>query len=153
MTYQSIFAVELLYFPAMGIVKISTLLLFARIFLGQKFKCILGAVGLFISAYSIISIIAMIFQCRPLNGAWDKTIKAECIDDSKVMIFMGSMNVLTDFLLLCLPLPQLWKLQMRRDTKVQLTGIFSIGSLSVTQILFVCFADRGNMYNLDNRAG
>ena len=73
----------------------------------------------------------MIFQCRPLNRVWDPTVKAECIDTSKVWIVMASMNVLTDFLILCLPLPQLWRLQMRRETKLQVMGIFSIGSLLV----------------------
>ena len=114
--------------------KISTLLLFARIFPGQKFKRMLWAVGIFISTYSAIMILAMIFQCRPINRVWDPTIKADCIDISKVWTVMASMNVLTDFLILCLPLPQLWKLQMRRETKIQLIGIFSIGSLSVPHL-------------------
>lgn len=91
----------------------------------------LWAVGLFISTYSTIMVITMIFQCRPIERVWNPIVKAECIDTSKVWIVMASMNVLTDFLLLCLPLPQLWKLQMRRGTKLQLIGIFSIGSLSV----------------------
>ena len=133
MTYQSMLASDILYFPAMGLVKISTLLLFGRIFPVQKFHLILRAVGLFISVYSTISVIIMIFQCRPLKGAWDPTIKPDCVPLSNFLIFMGSMNVLTDFLLLCLPLPQLWKLQMRRGTKMQVIGLFSIGSLSVTQ--------------------
>ena len=46
---------------------------------------------------------------------------------------MGSLNVITDFLILCLPLPRLWKLQMSRETKLQLIGILSIGSLYVTE--------------------
>ncbi|CAF9905470.1 MAG: hypothetical protein ALECFALPRED_000631 [Alectoria fallacina] len=112
----------------MGAIKISTLLLFARIFPGQKFQRMLWAVGLFISTYSSIMVIAMIFQCRPLNRVWDPTVKAECIEINKVWIVMGSLNVVTDFLLLCLPLPQIWKLQMRRETKLQLISIFSIGS-------------------------
>lgn len=143
---KSTFASDMLYFPAMGMVKTSTLLLFGCIFPIQKFHHILRAVGLFISVYSIISVIVMICKCRPLKGAWDSTIKPDCIDLGKLVIFMGSMNVLTDLLLLCLPLPQLWKLQMRRGTKMQVIGIFSIGSLSVTQSSFVFFsAGRSNV--------
>ena len=129
---QSVFAAEILYALTIGLVKISTLLLFARIFPGPKFRRVLWAVGLFISTYSAIMIITMIFQCRPFNRVWDPTVKADFIDISKVWIVTASMNVLTDALLLCLPLPQLWKLQMRRETKLQLMGIFSIGSLCVT---------------------
>ena len=46
---------------------------------------------------------------------------------------MACLNLITDFLVLCLPLPLLWKLQMRRGTKLQVMGIFSVGSLSVAQ--------------------
>ena len=129
--FQTVFAAEILYGPTIGVVKISTLFLFARIFPGKKFKRMLWAVGIFVSTYSAIMILTMIFQCRPLNRVWDPTIKAKCIDTSKVWIVMASMNVLTDFLILCLPLPQLWKLHMRRETKLQVMGIFSIGSLFV----------------------
>ena len=77
-------------------------------------------------------IITMIFQCKPIKRVWNSTIKGECIDVTTVSMVMGSMNVLTDFFVLCLPLPELWKLQMRRRTKFQLIGIFSIGGLFVT---------------------
>ena len=150
---QIILAVETLYATTIGVIKISTLLLFARIFPCQKFKRILWAVGLFISTYITISVITTVFQCRPVNGLWDLTVKSECVDISKLGIVVGSMNVLTDFLLLCLPLPQLWKLQMRRGTKLQLIGIFSIGSLSVIQPSFVSCADRGNINDFEERAG
>ena len=122
-------------------IKISTLLLFDRVFPVQKFHRILWVVGLLVSAYTLIAMIIMIFQCKPLSGAWDPTIKSDCIDLSLVIIFMGCMNVLTDLLLLYLPLPQLWKLQMRWGTKMQVISIFSIGSLSVTRSSFISSPD------------
>ncbi|KAM0799823.1 hypothetical protein BDR22DRAFT_890101 [Usnea florida] len=147
---KAVFASEILYAPTIGIVKISTLLLFARIFPGQKFKRMLWAVGIFISTYSAIMVLAMIFQCRPINRVWDSTIKADCIDTSKVWIVMASMNVLTDFLILCLPLPELWKLQMRRETKIQLIGIFSIGSFTTVISIYRIPQLRGlSLYSYD----
>lgn len=79
-------------------------------------------------------------------GVWDLSVKADCIDISKVLIVMASMNVLTDFLLLSLPLPQLWKLQMLLGTKLQLIGIFSIGGLSVTQLLLIRILHRDSYF-------
>ena len=128
---QSVFAGEILYAPTIGVVKISTLLLLARIFPSRKFKRMLWAVGLFISTYTAIMVVTTTFQCRDIERVWNPVVKAKCIDTSKLWIVIASMNVLTDFLLLCLPLPQLWRLQMRRGTKLQLIGIFSIGSLFV----------------------
>lgn len=92
----------------------------------------LWAVGLFVSTYTVLMILAGIFQCSPIKGAWDTTIEAKCIQIKLVWIVTGSVNVLTDVLLLCAPIPQLWKLQMPRAAKLQLMGIFSVGSLFVT---------------------
>ena len=125
------FAAEILNAPPMALAKISTLLLFARIFPNQTFKRILWALGLFISTYSAIIVITIIFQCKPIKRVWDPTVEAECIDINTTWNVLCSLTVLTDILLLCLPLPQLWKLQMPRGTKLQVIGIFSIGSLSV----------------------
>lgn len=94
----------------------------------------LWALGLFISAYSAIWTVITIFQCRPVSRVWDPAVNAECIDTYIVWAIMGSLNVLTDILLLCLPLPKLWRLQMRRRVKLQVIAIFSIGSLSVTPV-------------------
>ena len=125
------FAAEILNAPPMAVAKISTLLLFARIFPGRQFKRILWAVGLFVTINSTIAVLTTVFQCRPIKRVWDDTVKAECIDINKIWIGLCSLTVLTDILLLCLPLPLLWRLQIRRETKLQVTGIFSIGSLSV----------------------
>ena len=133
MKFESILASELLYPPTIAVIKISTLLLYARIFHGQTFKYVLWAVGLFISTYSAVLMIVMLLQCSPLSKFWDHTVNGKCFDIAKVWMVMGSLNVLTDLLLLILPLPSLWRLQMRRRTKVQVAGIFSIGSLSVTR--------------------
>ena len=129
--HQSVLASEVLYGPSIGAVKISTLLLFARIFPDRNFKRALWAIGIFLSIYTAILVIAAIFQCRPISGAWDPTIKADCIQIKLVLMSIGGLNVLTDLFLLIAPLPQLWKLHIRNDTKYQLIGIFSIGGLSV----------------------
>ena len=130
--YKALFAAELSYPPTIAAVKISTLLLFGRIFPDRKLRRFLWAIGIFVSTYTAITTLTTIFQCRPIKGAWDPTLDADCIQIKLVYIVMGSMNVLTDFALLFAPLPQLWNLQIRRDTKIELIGIFSIGGLFVT---------------------
>ncbi|CAD6594535.1 MAG: hypothetical protein ASARMPRED_000617 [Alectoria sarmentosa] len=124
---KALFAAELSYPPTIAAVKISTLLLFGRIFPDRKFRRFLWTIGIFVSTYTAITTLTTIFQCRPIKGAWDPTLDVDCIQIKLVYIVMGSMNVLTDFALLFAPLPQLWNLQIRRDTKIELIGIFSIG--------------------------
>lgn len=108
--FQYCYATDCLYPATVGIIKISTLLLFARIFPSRNFIRILWAVGLFISIYSAIMVLTIIFQCKPVKGYWNSNLEADCLDSTKVLTAMASLNVVTDFLVVCLPLPLLWKL-------------------------------------------
>ena len=134
---QCFYATECIYPPAVGIIKISTLLLFARIFQSRNFIRTLWAVGLFISTYTLIFLLLLIFQCKSIKGFWDPNLEADCMSSTKLLVGMAILNIMTDFLVVCLPLPLLWKLQMRRGMKLQVMGIFTVGSLSVAQHLFV----------------
>ena len=140
--YQCFYVTDCIYPPAIGIIKISTLLLFARVFQSRSFIRILWAVGLFISTYTLIVMLLIIFECKSIKGFWDSNLEAGCMSDTKVLIAMESLNVTTDFLVVCLPLPLLWRLQMPRGMKLQLIGIFSVGSLSVAQHLLGPFSTK-----------
>lgn len=117
--------------PAISSVKISTLLLFGRIFPGRQFHRILWAVGIFVATYSAIQMLCAIFQCRPIRAAWETSIKGQCIEINLVFMVLGGMNVLTDLIILFAPLPMVWGLQMQKAMKLQLMGIFSVGGLYV----------------------
>ena len=122
-------AAEVFYPPAISSVKISTLLLFTRIFPGRGFRILLYTVGTFVATYSGIQILTAIFQCRPVEAAWEHIPEAKCIQINMVFMILAGFNVLTDFILLLAPLPTLWKLQMQLETKLQLMGIFCVGGL------------------------
>ena len=72
-----------------------------------------------------------IFHCDPVDALWDATVKAKCINFHDVLIIFSSLNIGTDILILCLPVPQLWKLNIPRRRKYELMGIFSLGGLFV----------------------
>ena len=128
---QSVLAAEVFYPPAIASVKVSTLFLYSRIFPGRDFRLLLYTVGLFVITYSGIMVLSAIFQCVPIQGGWDTTLKAKCIEINLLWMIMAGMNVLTDFILLLAPLPTLWGLQMQRAVKAQVIGVFCIGGLCV----------------------
>ena len=114
---------------AIAAVKISTCLLFRRIFPSQCFHRFLCLVTVLISLYSLITIFASIFQCKPIRASWDPSVKGSCINIELVWEIMGGMNVLSDLALLIAPLPCLWKLQISCRQKMQVMGIFCVGGL------------------------
>lgn len=85
---------------------------------------------LFISLGAYISIFfALLFACRPIAGSWDPLLPAVCINRGGIYISQAVIGIVTDVLLLALPIPTLVGLQMNTKKKLGLAGIFVIGSM------------------------
>ena len=118
-----------LYAVAIATVKISVLLFYRRIFPSPYFHIVLRIVGGFIMCYSLLHVLLFIFQCRPVRGAWDPFVQAECVHVDELFIVMSAFNVLTGITILCLPIPLIWQIQVSKRIRVQLTSIFILGGL------------------------
>ena len=82
-----------------------------------------------ISANNIAGIFHSIFQCNPINKAWDLEVKGTCVNILLSSCIPGAINVLCDLLTVVLPLPLIWNLHMERSRKLQLAGIFLLSGL------------------------
>ena len=107
--------------------KASALCLLQRIFPGRRFRQTLWAIGIFVLAYSLVQIFATIFQCTPIKAIWDPSVKGRCIKTNDVYLVCSSLNIATDVIILAMPMPKLWKLQISRTEKMQLSIIFALG--------------------------
>ena len=72
------------------------------------------------------------FYCTPVKALWDHGIKAKCVNLDEALIIFASLNIVTEILILWLPVPQLWKLNTSTRQKCQLIGIFFLGGLFVS---------------------
>lgn len=73
---------------------------------------------------------ALVFQCTPIAFNWDHTIKGgHCIDQRLLFVSTSAFNILTDIIVLGLPLYILADLKIRRRTKIGLIFIFLLGIL------------------------
>lgn len=83
-------------------------------------------------AWCIALILTTTFGCTPPSFFWDKTIKGgKCIDLNTFAYGISGTNVATDLVVLFLPIPWLWGLQMKTARKIAIGGIFGVGSLYV----------------------
>ena len=119
----------ILYIASMAATKISILLLYRRIFPNKKWHYAFWAVGLFIFAYSVAFGFVVLFPCRPVSGAWNPFIKAKCYDTNVLILVPAILTVITDLIVLVLPIPLVWKLRLPMWRKVQTTSIFFLGGL------------------------
>lgn len=66
--------------------------------------------------------------CSPFEYNWDKTITGgTCLPNKILWIIGGSINIIADLIVLVLPMPSIYKLQLRRYKKVTLMITFGLG--------------------------
>ena len=123
---------EIMYSLAIFMVKLSLLFLLHRIFpkiSKRRLHYALWVTGSIISAYTIVQIVCVILLCVPFRALWDPTVTAYCIRVDIVVLVCGSLNIATDVVILVLPVPEIWHLQIAMRQKLQLTFLFLLGGL------------------------
>lgn len=110
------------------LIKYSILLLYHRVFPGRTFRNFLIVTAVVVTAWALAAFFCDTFTCYPIESQWDTSIKGTCIDYGEVTLGIGIANVIIDCVLLVLPLPILWKLQMSPRRKVLLFFTLGAGS-------------------------
>ena len=127
---------ELVYYLLMvvtfGVVKLSVLLLYRRIFVGPIFKKFSLGVCILVGIWSLAFFLAYAFECKThITALWTSTeeIAEYCINTNAIDLGFGISDVLTDILVIAIPLPIILKLQMSAANKVGVGAAFMLGSL------------------------
>lgn len=111
-------------------VKLSILSFYLRIFNRSGYMYYASWVMMFFTVGWLISVVLVLgFQCRPIAGYWDTTLKTTCINRTAFYLAGSSTDVAADFVILVLPLPALWKLQLALSKKLSIVAIFALGGL------------------------
>lgn len=127
---RTLLADEALYNFATFCLKASILYLYHRIFfVSRRFTTTLCALALFILTYSTIQGVGAFLQCIPVNSNWDPKVKRFCLHIDIAATVFAVCNVVTDFIILALPMPMLWQMQKPTKKKVQIMGMFLLGGL------------------------
>lgn len=126
-------SVELIAFGAITGAKFVILSLYMRVFsTDRRYRIATYVVGTIIALNWLASLIASLSNCKPFAANWDKSIPgAKCGSVIRGYQFIGIPNIITDVMMLLLPLPALYKLQVDIGTKIGLFATFMIGSVYV----------------------
>ena len=122
-------AAEVLYAWNLGWTKLSLLIMYYRIFQVRFFKYTAYATGGFVMAWVVCITFVFIFICTPVEKLWYPEIPGHCINQVGTWIANSASTIFTDIVILCLPMPQIWKLHLGKTAKIGLTIAFSLGFL------------------------
>ncbi|KAF2138346.1 uncharacterized protein K452DRAFT_311699 [Aplosporella prunicola CBS 121167] len=115
---------------AISLVKISLAMFLLRLAQRKTHIRVIWGMIVFLIAFTISCAGTLIFQCTPVQGAWDRSIGAKCFDFMtfrNIGLFNSCVNIVTDVVFASLPIPFIWQLQVNTRTKLSLVGILSLG--------------------------
>lgn len=121
------------YCPMALIVKIALLYILIRVFSPYR-KKIIGIYAFLgiLCVYYIIAEFIKIFMCNPVPAYWQGQTApgVKCLDQQAAFIADSVISLVSDAIILVVPLPLTWSLQMSRNKKLRVMGILSAGGLA-----------------------
>ncbi|KAJ4009366.1 hypothetical protein NW752_009668 [Fusarium irregulare] len=85
-----------------------------------------------VAGYNLAIMLVIIFGCVPFKKSWDLTmLEGSCVDRPMVYVCTAGLGILSDLILLLMPLPMILRLQMPRRQKAGLVVLFVIGSATL----------------------
>ena len=125
---------EILYCPVVLATKLSILLQLIHIFAPARERVTYYVCQIMIwfnSLFYTSIMLVVIFQCNPRAKFWEPTLPGHCISIEAVDIVAAAINVLSDVVLLLLPITCIWQLQMPSRSKLAVSAVFTTGLLYV----------------------
>jgi hypothetical protein len=121
------------------VTKLSVILFLLRIFPQRAFRTAAWAVFAFVLVSNVIFVFLQVFQCSPIDYNW-KGWKGDfgphrCIDVNMLSYTHSSFSIAHDVIILFLPMPLVWQLNMGWRQKA---GIFIMFSLGVVIVATSC---------------
>lgn len=144
---------------AICVTKVSVGFFLLRIMDGSKYKRLIQGMIVFLFMFTFSSIFVLIFQCRPVEAAWQYSLRpnpwgtggtARCYTQNtfrNIGLINGAINIITDFFFVTLPIAVIWGLSIDLRTKITIAVILSVGYFAcaaaiVKEVLLVDFFNK-----------
>ena len=118
------------YGVMIGLAKIAVLWLYRRVFSphrGSPFDVTIVVLIVVIFLFYAVTSMVKIFECWPRNKIWDKALPGKCVQMKWILNISGGFNMITDWIILLLPIHAVSRLQMDRLKKVLVCLAFTFG--------------------------
>ncbi len=121
--------------------QISLVMTYLRIFPQQTFSTIAYIVIAINICYSIAFVIVTVVQCSPISYAWtrwDGEHEGTCMHINAQVFCAAGFNILLDIIIVVLPMPVLWGMNMGTRKKIMIMTMFAVsqhGDLSMCSCL------------------
>lgn len=137
-SFKIYFADAIVTTVSSGLCKVSILEFYKRIFITRSFIVMSNIMIFLVSAWMIGTFFTQLFSTSPISSAWHPALqlKDANYDYPTALLAIFGIGIVLDFLVLCLPLRPIYKLQLKWSKKLKIyailwLGIFCVVSASV----------------------
>ncbi|KAF2492346.1 hypothetical protein BU16DRAFT_110965 [Lophium mytilinum] len=134
-TLKTWYVYQLAYLVDLSLVKFSILVFYRSIAARKVFRYVVDTTIGVVAAFTVAMVFVNAFECPKPSDAWSVEIlfqgSGSCIDLHPLYYGQAAFNILSDVVILTLPIPVLMRLQMHKNKRLALVGIFSIGFIAV----------------------
>ncbi|MCJ1272202.1 hypothetical protein MMC22_012110, partial [Lobaria immixta] len=74
-------------------------------------------------------VLASLFQCRPINKAWEQFTPGHCINKRAMFVTHAVVSLVIDTLIVAAPMPIIWTLHASFSYRAGICGMFMLGAL------------------------
>ena len=87
-------------------------------------------------AYGLWTFFSSVFTCVPVEAYWLIGMPGRCLNKTGLTFANAAVNIVTDLVLIVVPAPLLWRLQIPRKQKIILMCLFGVGTFAtVTSVI------------------
>ncbi|KAK4159847.1 hypothetical protein QBC43DRAFT_122000 [Cladorrhinum sp. PSN259] len=132
-------SIQCTYYACVTLIKFSLLCMYLRLFAAADTpRRVCQGLMVFHALFFIVCLSVTLSQCQPLVKMWDLLgeVKGSCINTTAFFYFTSSCNIVTDIMILALPVRTLMKINRPQKEKIALIGVFGIGTFAtITSII------------------
>ncbi|KAI6796498.1 hypothetical protein KC327_g16593 [Hortaea werneckii] len=129
---KAVYVIEIFYYFSLFFVKVSILMLYLRLAGSLRTFLYWGAIGtlVIIVAQFVSTVVVVGVQCLPMSTYWDPTVEGTCININDFFYSTNIFTIITDIMIIGLPIATLWKLNCPRAQKYGIMLAFLLGGIS-----------------------
>ncbi|KZL74434.1 integral membrane protein [Colletotrichum incanum] len=136
------------YNMGLNVAKVSFLLQYRRIFVSKAVQRVCFWAMIYVVIWACVQATLLGISCLPIAFIVPSTA-GFCLDTLSIWYFSSAMSLATDFMIFCIPLPSVLKLQLPNKQKVMLFCIFCLGFSVCIISVYRIFTLRAAVYSED----
>ncbi|KAJ4302526.1 hypothetical protein N0V88_002675 [Collariella sp. IMI 366227] len=134
--FKGILAFPIIWNLTICFSKLSVLLMYITVIPVTDMIIACRSVGLFIILWNFGGVLGALLMCRPFVRNWDQSVDGTCGDNRLYYMWLGAINVVVEGVMLLLPMPFLFRLQIERFKKLIVIALFSIGWMTCAVTIY-----------------